>query len=249
MFLSQFEVIFLNTLEMICPRERELIVNDIWLTIEKVGQDWQALWNVNFPHPPPRLTIVEAGQDWCTQWIVNPPPPGLTQKLLSHCDHTLGTLNSLIVWSVERMGHRDPAIWWTMCRVQTFPCREGVCPRKTITMTTNKVFPLMSCGTMYVHGDIQQPYVLSSLCRRLEVGFPDGEINFYCLLKVHSLKDSVKNRDNVLFVSMVKCILQECCHLLSSAILILFWAAYLIWQATRIGKTSHNDDNGKNNLY
>ena len=37
----------------------------------------------------------------------------------------------------------------------------------------------------------------------------------YCVLNVDSLKDSVKNRDNLLFVPMVKCILQECGHLLS----------------------------------
>ena len=33
-----------------------------------------------------------------------------------------------------------------------------------------------------------------------------------CLLKVDSVKNSMKNRDNVRFVPMVKHIMQECCH-------------------------------------
>ena len=36
----------------------------------------------------------------------------------------------------------------------------------------------------------------------------------YCVLKVDSVKDSVKNRDTILFVPVVKCMLQEYCHLL-----------------------------------
>ena len=33
---------------------------------------------------------------------------------------------------------------------------------------------------------------------------------------MHFVKDGMKNRDNVLFVPMAKCILQECCHILGS---------------------------------
>lgn len=40
----------------------------------------------------------------------------------------------------------------------------------------------------------------------------------YCLLNVDSVKDSVKKRDNVLFVPMVKSILQKRCHILSGLV-------------------------------